>query len=133
MTEITSLFPAISPDGKWVAYFALEHGAEGRPKIEVVLFTGGPATKSFEGSPAFVPDNHPVLRWTRDGNALTYVDESNGADNIWSQPINGGPRKALTNFNSESNSTFAWSRDGKRLAISRGPVTNDVVLLRDFR
>jgi Tol biopolymer transport system component len=64
---------------------------------------------------------------------LTYVDESNGADNIWSQPVNGGDRKPLTNFKSESISSFSWTRDGKRLAISRGPVTTDVVLLRDFR
>jgi len=64
---------------------------------------------------------------------LTYIDESNGVDNIWSQPVNGGSRKALTNFKSDRISSFAWSRDGKRLAISRGPVTTDVVLLRDFR
>jgi len=73
------------------------------------------------------------LRWTPDGSALTYVDESNGADNIWSQPVNGGPRKPLTNFKSGSILSFAWSYDGKRLAMSRGPVSTDVVLLKDFR
>ncbi len=55
------------------------------------------------------------------------IDESNGADNIWSQPLNGEPRKPVTNFRSDSIFSFAWSQDGKRLAISRGPVTTDVV------
>ena len=133
LTDTMSLFPAVSPDGKWVAAFVEGTAYGGKPMINIVPFTGGPATKSFEVSPGFVPDLHPVLRWTPDGNALTYVDDSNGADNIWSQPVNGGPRKPLTNFKSDSISCFAWSRDGKRLAIARGPVTTDVVLLRDFR
>ena len=133
LTDGMSLFPAISPDGKWVAFFALNPAPDGKPKIEIVPFAGGPATNSFDVSPAFVPDLHPILRWTADGSALTYIDEWNGVDNIWSQPVNGGPRKPLTNFKSDSISSFAWSRDGKRLAISRGPVTTDVVLLKDFR
>ena len=133
LTDTMSVFPAISPDGKWVAFFAYARSADGKPRIEIVPFSGGPVTRSFDISPGFVPDNHPILRWTPDGGALTYVDESNGADNIWSQPVNGGLRKPITNFNSDSISSFDWSRDGKRLAISRGPVTTDVVLLRDFR
>ena len=133
LTDTTSLFPALSPDGKWVAFFARAPAADGKPRIEIVPSKGGPATKSFDVSPAFVPESHPVLRWTPDGTALTYVDESNGADNIWSQSVNGGIRKPLTNFKSDSISSFDWSRDGKRLVISRGPVTTDVVLLRDFR
>jgi TolB protein len=133
LTDTMSVFPAISPDGKWVAFFAYPRSADGKPKIEIVPFSGGPVAKSFDVSPGFIPDNHPILRWTPDGGALTYVDESNGADNIWSQPVNGGPRKPITNFSSDNISSFDWSRDGKRLAISRGPVTTDVVLLRDFR
>ena len=133
LTDTMSIFPAVSPDEKWVATFSEGEAFGGKPQIVIGPFTGGPATRTFDISPGFVPDNHPVLRWTPDGSALTYVDESNGADNIWSQPVNGGPRKPLTNFKSGSILSFAWSYDGKRLAMSRGPVSTDVVLLKDFR
>jgi len=133
LTNNGSLFPAVSPDGKWVASFSADAAAGGKPKILIVPFTGGPATKSFDVSPGFVPELHPGLRWTPDGSALTYVDQTESADNIWSQPLNGGPRKSLTNFKADRIAAFTWSRDGKRLAISRGQITTDVVLLRDFR
>ena len=31
-----------------------------------------------------------------------YVDEFNGPDNVWSQPVDGGPRKVVTNFKQDS-------------------------------
>ena len=96
-------------------------------------FAGGAVTKWFDISPAFSPDAYPTLRWTPDGNALTYVDQFNDADNIWRQPVNGGPRKPITDFKSDRISFFAWSRDGKRLALSHGPVTTDVILIKDFK
>jgi Tol biopolymer transport system component len=133
LTDFDSLFPAISPDGKSVAFFSRGGADGGKQKIVIVPSTGGPAIKTFDVSPGFLSEYHPVLRWTPDGSALTYVDESNGADNVWRQPVDGGSRKPLTNFKSDSISFFAWSADGKQLAISRGPVTTDVVLLRDFR
>lgn len=133
LTDTDSIFPAVSPDGMWVATFSKDQAAGGKQKIVIIPSTGGRPTKSFDVSPGFISELHPTLRWTPDGTALAYVDESSGGDNIWSQPVNGSPRKPLTDFKSESISSFSWSRDGKRLAISRGPITTDVVLLKDFR
>ena len=132
LTDRLSLFPAVSPDGKWIAYYT-EDEASKKSQVAIMSFEGGPATKSFNVSPTFNPDLNPTLHWTSDGGALTYVDQLNGADNIWSQPINGGPPKPLTNFKSDKIFGFAWSRDGKRLAVSHGTVTTDVVLIKDFR
>ena len=133
LTNTLSLFPAISPDGNWIAFFSLDASAGGKPRIAIMPFAGGAVTKWFDISPAFSPDAYPTLRWTPDGNALTYVDQFNGADNIWRQPVNGGPRKPITDFKSDRISFFAWSRDGKRLALSHGPVTTDVILIKDFK
>jgi hypothetical protein len=53
--------------------------------------------------------------------------------NIWAQPIDGGPPKQLTNFKSRFIKRYAFSRDGKQIALSRSIVTSDIVLIKDFR
>jgi hypothetical protein len=63
---------------------------------------------------------------------LTYADTRNGISNIWSQPIEGGPPKHLTNFKSDLIFRFALSPDGRRLVLARGIQTRDVVLIRGF-
>ena len=73
----------------------------------------------------------PRLR--SDGSAVYYVDAPAGISNIWSFPLDGGQPKQVTNFQSEQIFAFAYSPDGKQIAVTRGSQTNDVVLLRDFR
>jgi serine/threonine protein kinase/Tol biopolymer transport system component len=110
--------PAISPDGKWIS------GDDFR-KTAIYPFAGGQPNKvlniwTFHG------------KWTPSGRALEYIDLS-GYSNIYVQPLDGGPPRRLTNFKSGRIFWFARSRDGKQLALSRGTVTNDVVLISDFR
>ena len=59
--------------------------------------------------------------------------DQGGVGNLWLQSIDGAGQKQITNFTSDLISNFAISRDGKRLAISRGNTTLDVVLIKDFR
>jgi len=66
--------------------------------------------------------------WTRDGRGFTFVRSDNGADNIWSMPLEGGKAVQLTNFTSDHILHYAWSADGKRLAVVRGSTSSDVVL-----
>ena len=72
-----------------------------------------------------------VINWTADGKALTYIDTKEGVSNLWAQPVNGGPRRQLTNFKSDLIFNYAWSRDGKKLALARGSKTSDVVLIKN--
>lgn len=51
--------------------------------------------------------------------------------NVWGQPLAGGPLRQITDFKSDKIFDYAWSRDGKKLAISRGRTSRDVVLLTD--
>jgi hypothetical protein len=46
---------------------------------------------------------------------------------------NGGDSKQITDFKTNRMFFFDWSRDGKQLAMARGSVTKDVVLIRNFR
>jgi Tol biopolymer transport system component len=73
------------------------------------------------------------IRWTPDGRAVAFIDTREGVSNIWSMPLAGGPAHPLTDFKSDGIFWFDWSPDGKLLACSRGQVTNDVVLISDFR
>jgi Tol biopolymer transport system component len=51
--------------------------------------------------------------------------------NIWIYSFEGKVLRQLTHFKDErSIADFAWSRDGKRLAIARGTTTNDIVLFK---
>ena len=54
-------------------------------------------------------------RWTPDGQAIAYVDTS--GLNIWSVPLGGGPPRQITHFTDRTIAGFAWSHDGKRLAM----------------
>jgi Tol biopolymer transport system component len=74
-----------------------------------------------------------TVRWTPDGHALTYIDTEGGVSNIWSQPLDGGKPVPLTHFKTGRIFNFAWSRDGKWLALARGTAASDVVLISDVR
>ena len=71
-------------------------------------------------------------QWTPDGRGIAY---SGGTDpkNIWVQPIDGGPSHPLTTFTDKTINDFAWSPDGKRLAIARGTFLADMVLIKGIR
>ena len=122
--------PTVSPDGSLIACFYREDQPNAPVKVAVIPFAGGDPVKVLD-----IPQSvsRPGLRWTPDGRALTYIDTINGVSNIWSLPLDGGALKQLTDFKTEQIFWFDFSRDGKQLALSRGTVTSDVILIKDFR
>jgi len=127
LTDYNSLWPSVSPDGKWIAcvYITPENQANG---LAMLPFAGGPPSKVFP-LPATTGD--PFV-WTPDGHAISFVNSVNGVGNIWKQPVEGGPPKAVTHFTSDKIFWFDWSRDG-RLALSRGTEQTDAVLIKNFQ
>src|SRR5438876_12200675 len=59
--------------------------------------------------------------WFPDGQALVVVQDTGLAQNLFRLPLAGGDPVQLTHFDSEPLlvSAAAWSRDGKKLAITR--------------
>ncbi len=53
--------------------------------------------------------------------------------NLWTQPIEGDAAKQITDFKQERIFSFDYSRDGKQLALSRGTINNDVVMISKFK
>jgi hypothetical protein len=50
---------------------------------------------------------------------------------LWEQPLDNSPARQLTHFTSEQIMRFRFSPDGSKLAVERGHVESDAVLLRD--
>jgi Tol biopolymer transport system component len=70
-----------------------------------------------------------VADWSADGRSIFYTASNNNITNVWSQSIDGGPPKQVTDFKDSLMTGFAWSNDGKTLASTRGILLRDVVLI----
>ena len=120
-----------SPDGKQIACGYFVEGAKPPWKVAIVPFAGGPPVKLLDIPPSV--NLWAGLWWTSDASAFTYVNVQNGVGNLWRQPVDGSEPVQITKFSSQGISNFAISRDGKRIALSRGYYTVDVVLIKDFK
>src|SRR5207245_2073228 len=92
--------------------------------IAIMPFEGGPVIKRFEISNA---------HWGADARTIQYVSTHNGIDNIWEQPVAGGPARQVTHFDTGQIFSWRFSPDRKHLAVSRGRITQDVILISNFR
>ena len=115
--------PAVSPDGKMLAYV---YDQSGTSAIAVMSLDRTTPEKHFD----IITRN---LCWTPDSRSFLFVKNEGGVSNIWSQPISGKPPKQITHFTSELIRNFDLSRDGKQLVMDRGTANRDVVLIRDVR
>jgi len=128
LTNSESAMLAMSPRDSQIVYTYADKDEQGRPRRRFALipFEGGtPRILDF-----ILPGRQ--MKWAPEGEALTYVETRGGVSNIWSQPIDGGPPKQLTNFKNHRIFRHDWSSDGKRLALVRGNWISDAVLIRDL-
>jgi len=129
LTNHPSQFPLISPDGKLIAYFYLDEQANNQPTLAMIHSEGGEPVKTIDLPRTVQPI---AFAWMPDGRSIAYLDTGSGILNVWSQPVDGGAPKQLTNFKSEFLNSFAVSRDGK-IAAYRFSASRDIVLIKGFR
>jgi eukaryotic-like serine/threonine-protein kinase len=121
-----------SPDGKQIALLTVED-RNYDVKLAVMDAQTGKIKRTFEG-----PFNLPYLgyqwnlRWTADGKGITLCLVSGNTSNVWIQPVSGGKPRQITHF-PDSVVAYAWSPDGKRLAVTTETISSDVVLFSNFR
>jgi serine/threonine protein kinase/Tol biopolymer transport system component len=133
VTDHTVTGGAISPDGRSIAYTYPESLDPFAPpnRLAIIPFEGGAPVKTFE-----VPSSGTVLtlmQWSLDGKSILYTVNRNNVSNIWSQSLDGGPAKQVTEFNDMLITGFGWSVDGKQLACTRGTLVRDAILVTDSK
>ena len=120
-------WPAISRHGKQIAF---QYFDVGKPvAFASVPIDGGEMTQIAQPQQRVFRS----IRWTPDGNAIAYIDDRGGTQDIWALPVGGGAPKQLTDFKSDLIFWFDWSKDGKQLAVARGTSISDVVLISNFK
>jgi serine/threonine protein kinase/Tol biopolymer transport system component len=127
----------ISQDGKRIAYLTLPSSPVENPgspsasrpnQLKVIPFEGGTPLYQFDW-----PPSASGPRWAPGGEAVEYVLTRNGVSNVWQQKLTGGPPKQITNFESGLIFYFEWSPNGGQLALTRGNLSSDVVLISNFQ
>jgi len=118
---------SVSPDSTMLAYPYQQYSPP-LVALAVLPATGGAPVTTFR-----VPGFVGRIRWSPRGDALQYLLTENGATNLWEQPLSGGGPWQLTHFNTGQVFDFSWSRDHRRLLLTRGHESRDVVLIEDTR
>jgi eukaryotic-like serine/threonine-protein kinase len=128
MTVQTGAGFDVSPDGNLLAVLYQEGNPVPVLKIGVVPARGGDLRVV-----GLLPSGGQALRWSPNGKAIQYLLTRGGATNVWEQPLTGGDPHPVTKFASGLIFSFAWSRDGKQLLLSKGIDNSDVILISNFR
>ena len=61
---------------------------------------------------------------------MAYRVVDNGTDKIWMQLVDGSQGHPVTHFTDDHVRDYAWSPDGKTLAVVRFHAVSDVILFR---
>jgi len=116
----------IARDGKTAVLGSYDFKAQ-KPNIAIVSLDSGKLLHTME----YDPRHDGQLRFSPDGKGIVYPIREKGIDNLWRQPLDGGPGRRLTNFTSLKIYSYQWSPDGKSLALVRGDSPSDLVLIQD--
>ena len=132
-TAAPNNFLTLSPDGKLLAFHNLTETIEEEAGAQV--FQIGVISAETPSEPIFYNVRAPRLtvRWSPDSKSFDYVENTHDGSKLWRQPLDSNiSRTLLLSLPIDGISNFAWSLDGKHLAIARGQDQNDAVLLTNF-
>lgn len=118
---------AYSPDGTRILA-ALMDPKTGTTKGSILPASGGAPLVSRDVPSTLDP--MAIVGWMPDGRSFAALDDRSGTPNLWTFPFDGSPGKQITHFHQSEIHGFAWSPDGRRIALSRGPIEQNVVLIK---
>src|SRR5260221_8879949 len=108
--------PAISPDGKWVAYTVTVPDMEANrnaSNIWLVATSGGQAIQLTQSG----KDSSPV--WSPDGKTIAFISSRSGDGQVYLLSMEGGEPHPLTKLSTGADLAI-WSPDGKTIAFTSG-------------
>lgn len=132
LTYKASEIPQFSPDGTSLGCRYFTDDANAPWKIAIFPIAGGEPIKLID-----VPRVRSLggigWAWAPDSRAIIRPANQSGVSNLWRVPLDGGKPSQITNFTTDTIPRFSFARDGKRIAVSRGHSTLDVVLIKDAK
>jgi serine/threonine protein kinase/Tol biopolymer transport system component len=118
-----------SADGKWFVCMKGPPETGETFKAVVVPAAGGDPVHTVDW-----PKDTDSLWLSPDSQALDYIATRDGIPNLWRLNLASGREQRLTAWQTTAPLWwFAWSRDGKQLAVTRDTRTNHLVLIQNFR
>ncbi|HEX7285011.1 MAG TPA: S9 family peptidase [Candidatus Angelobacter sp.] len=112
--------PAISPDGQWVLFSAMDVDLVANKKtthLWIVPLAGGEARRLTSD-----PAGEDRGRWSPDGKKILFLTSRSGSQQVWvadfdSAAVALGTAKAITNLSTEADGPI-WSPDGKNIVFT---------------
>jgi dipeptidyl aminopeptidase/acylaminoacyl peptidase len=123
LIDVAARGPAFSPAGDRVAFY---YGPRNERRLAVMPIEGDRVAWSVPAT-YYLPD----IRWAPAGDALFVNGHGTEFSNIWKQPFKGEATR-VTNLREQFAMRFDVSPDGKSLALVRGQVMRDAVLITGF-
>lgn len=119
----------MSRDGKLLACSYIEAVAEADTKLVIVNAADGDVVQTLKW-----PGDTNAVYWSPDAQGLDYIANREGVPNIYRLTLATGKEQRLTDWQVQSPLWhFAWSADGKQLAVVRDTHTTELLLIENFK
>lgn len=123
-------WPSIAPDGSRVACTVLDVPSM-TWKAAILPLAGGSASQTYDvpmlSAPRF---EWQRVRWSGDGQAITYLAEEDGGTALYALSVADGTRTRVVTV--KGGKVLSYDVRDQVMVATRAPITSDIVLIRDF-